>query len=77
MLRMPKVGVDLDQLETALVIGLDFLQQRADHLARAAPRRPEIDQYGNIHRCLDDFGFKIGGGDVDHCGYAGDDKGTD
>jgi hypothetical protein len=60
------VGVDLDQLEAPGVSGLHFFQQRADHLARTAPRGPEIDQHGCVVRSFDNLGFKIGDGDVDH-----------
>ena len=60
------VGIDLDQLEATAVLGLDFLQDGADHLAGAAPGGPEIDQHGGVHGRLQYFGFKGFDGDVDH-----------
>ena len=60
------VGIDLHELETTGVFDLDLLQNRAQRLARAAPRRPEIHQNGGLHRRGDDFGFKILYGDINH-----------
>ena len=62
------VGIDLHQLEASGIGGFQFLQQRADHLARTAPRGPEIHQHRGVHGGFDDLGFKVGDGDVDH-GY--------
>ena len=60
------VGIDLDQLEAAAVLGLDLFQQRTEDLARPAPGRPEIHQDWLRLRRVDDFGFKVFEGDVDH-----------
>ena len=60
------VGVDLDQLETACVVFLDLFQQGANHLTWAAPRGPKVDQYGRGGGSLDDLGFKVFCGNVDH-----------
>ncbi len=55
------VDVDLDHAHRALG-GVDGLfQRRAELFARAAPRRPEIDDDGNLHRRLDDVLGEAGG----------------
>ena len=60
------VGIDLHQLETPGIGRLDLFKQGAKRLARAAPRRPEINQHGRGHGSRNDFLLKIGDGDVDH-----------
>ena len=39
------VGVELDELEAAGVVGLELLEDRAERLAGAAPRRPDVEQH--------------------------------
>src|SRR5438067_1199726 len=39
------IHVDLDDLDLSVVLTGQFLDDRRDHLARGAPRRPEIDEY--------------------------------
>ena len=60
------VGVDLDQFEAAGVLGLNFFQQRADHLARAAPGGPEVHQHGGVHRGIYDLGIEVFNGHIHH-----------
>ena len=47
------VGVELDQLEAAGVGGLELLEHRAERLARAAPRRPDVEQHRLRERGVD------------------------
>ncbi|MNR27007.1 hypothetical protein D3C85_1442560 [compost metagenome] len=60
------VGIDLGQLETAGVVDLELVQQRAQGLAWAAPGRPEVHQHGHFHRGGNHLGFKIFYRDIDH-----------
>ena len=60
------VGVELGQLEAAGVGGLELLEHRAERLARAAPRRPDVEQHRLLHRGVDQLGFEVLEGDVDH-----------
>ena len=39
------VGVELDELEAAGVGDLELLEDRPERLARAAPRRPDVEQH--------------------------------
>ena len=41
------VDVDLDHLDLTGVVGGEALEYRGDHLARNAPRRPQVDDYGD------------------------------
>src|SRR5687767_3879725 len=45
-----RIGVDVELYDADLVALLvrDFLEDRPDHPARTAPRRPEIDEHGGI-----------------------------
>jgi hypothetical protein len=40
------VNIDLPDPELPGVIGCDFIEDRGDHLARATPFRPEVDEDG-------------------------------
>ena len=60
------VGVDLHQLEAAGVLGLDLFQQRADHLARAAPGGPKVDQHGRVHRGIHHLRIEVFNGHIHH-----------
>ena len=53
------VGIDLHQLEAAGIGGLQLFQQRADHLAGAAPGGPEVHQHRLGHRGGNHLGFKV------------------
>ena len=46
---------------SAYAVG-DFLDDRTEHAARAAPRRPEVDEHGLV--ALQNFGLEIGLGNV-------------
>ena len=60
------VRVDFDELEASGIGGFDFLQNRPQRLARAAPGRPEVKQHGRQHGSGDDFLFKVGNSNVNH-----------
>jgi hypothetical protein len=60
------VGVDFDQLETAVVLGLHLLQQWPNDLAGAAPGSPKVHQYGNCLRSGNHFGIEVFYRDIDH-----------
>ena len=62
------VGVELGQLEATRVGDFQLFQQRAQRLARAAPRGPDVEQHRLLHRGVDQVGFKILQRNVDH-GY--------
>ncbi len=55
------VDVDLDQADAALLLAHDLFQRRAELLARAAPRRPEIDDHRRGERGVDDILHEGGG----------------
>ena len=65
------VDIDLGQLERAVVVGGEFLQDRAELLARPAPLGPEIDQHRGLHRFLQHFGLEAVGGGVEDMGLGG------
>ena len=65
------VAVELGQLEAAGVGGLQAVEHRAELLARAAPGCPDVEQHRLLHRALDQFGFEILEGDIDHRGVPG------
>ncbi|MNT10072.1 hypothetical protein D3C72_1448860 [compost metagenome] len=67
------IRIDLDQLETAVVGGLQLFEDRAQRLAGATPRRPEVHQHGDIHRGGNHLGFKVLYGDINHGGGPGAD----
>lgn len=60
------VGVDLDELPVPAGFALELLERRAQRLAGAAPRGPEVDEDGNFPRSLEDFAFERGKGGIDH-----------
>jgi len=60
------VDVHLHETPFAFVLGFELCEHRAERLARSAPRRPEVDQYGREHRCADDVLFEGGESGV-HC----------
>jgi hypothetical protein len=62
------VAVELGQHETAGVLLLHLFQHRAKLAAGAAPRCPDVQQHGLLQGGLDQFGFKVLQGDVDHWG---------
>ena len=68
-LRDARVLVDIDLGQHDLAIGgVDhLLDDRAERLAGAAPRRPEVDDDGHLLGLLDDLGLERGVGDVDGC----------
>ena len=68
--------VDVDLGEHHLAVGGvdDLLEDRPEHLARSAPRRPEVDHDRRGLRTLQDLRFESGIGDVDRHGE--DDTGT-
>ena len=47
------VGVDVHELEAPAVLALEALHQRPEHLARLAPRRPEVHDHGDFRGRLD------------------------
>ena len=65
------VAVELGQLEAAGVGALELFEHRAERLARAAPGRPDVEQHRLLHRGVDQFGFEVLEGDVDHGGSGG------
>ena len=60
------VNVDLADLHLAVVLGSQFVENRRDHLARAAPLGPEINEDGLGG--LDHFLVKVVGGQRDDVG---------
>ena len=64
------VRIDLHELHAAGVRGGELFQHRRQRAARAAPRRPEIDQHQLLARTFDDFLLEIGGRNV-HGGING------
>src|ERR1700704_804576 len=48
--RSDRIGVDVELGDADLVtlLARDLLEDRRDHAARTAPRRPEIDEHGAI-----------------------------
>ena len=60
------LGVHLGQAHLRLEHRGGAFEVRRHHLAGAAPRRPEIHQHRRGHGGLDDLGFKVLDGDVDH-----------
>ena len=60
------VGVDLDKLESTAVGLFQFLEHRRQRLARAAPRRPKINQYRDLLRGFDDIGLERLDGGIGH-----------
>ncbi len=60
------VGVDLGELELAAVAVDDFLEDRAERLARTAPVGPEIEQHGRAQRRLHDLGLEVLFGGVEY-----------
>ena len=55
------VDVELDDPQV-VALGGDLLEHRADDAARAAPRRPEVDERGRLG--LDDLGLEVAVGDL-------------
>src|SRR6266851_4453417 len=55
------VDIDLDHAHGALGLAHRLLEQRPQLLARAAPRRPEIDDHRAVMRGVDDIGHEGGG----------------
>ena len=53
------VDVELDELDLALLLLDDFLQDRGERLAGPAPRRPEVDDHRLLHRAFDDVGGEV------------------
>src|SRR5689334_10299052 len=60
------VDVELDDAKVVVFVG-DLLEARRDHAARAAPRRPEVDEHGLV--VLQNLGLKV------VVGYFGDRSG--
>ena len=58
------VDVELDHADGAVGVAHGLFQDRAELLAGAAPRRPEIDDDRRVERAVDDLGHEGGGGDV-------------
>ena len=58
------VDIDLDHLDPSRIFIGQLVHQRSDHLARATPFGPEIDQNGHI--ALQHFGLEIGLVDMKH-----------
>jgi hypothetical protein len=58
------VDVELDHPDRAVRRANGLFEDRPELLARAAPRRPEIDDDRRVERAVDDLGHEIGGGDV-------------
>ena len=52
------------ELDAAAVLRLELLQDRLDGLARAAPRRPEVEDDGSVG--LQDVVLERGIGDFEH-----------
>ncbi len=50
------IVVDLDDSESIPIFGCDRIQDRRDHLARAAPFRPKVEKHGL--RGFDDVGLE-------------------
>src|SRR5688572_13069438 len=63
------VGIDLDELDAAAEVFRDLVERRAERAARAAPRRPEVDDDGDRFRGFDDLALEGDCGDVHvrHC----------
>ena len=68
------VGVQLAELKAAGVCGLELFEHRPERLARAAPRRPDVEQHRLLHRGVDQLGFEVLKGDVDHVSRRGSMK---
>src|SRR5690606_40529448 len=64
------VRVDLDELDPAGVIGRDLLDDRTERTARAAPRRPEVDDDGQPFRSLENLLLERRGRDVHRRSFA-------
>src|SRR5690606_22649599 len=60
------VRVELDDLDSAVVLGCELVQQRCDLLARAAPGGPDVYDDGEVG--IEDFSLE--GGVGDRCGGA-------
>ncbi len=61
------VDVHLDQHDLAVGLVDDLLDDRPEGLARAAPRRPEVDDDRDLRGLVDDVGLEGGVGDIDGC----------
>ena len=66
------VDVDLGQHDLAVGVGDDLLDDRTERPARAAPRRPQVDDHGHLGGAVEDLGLERGVGDVDVGGRAGE-----
>src|SRR4051794_37256429 len=67
------VRVELDDPDVVALVG-DLLEDRGHDPARAAPRRPEIDQDGGLG--LDDLGLEVGVGDFADVRHQGSSSGA-
>ena len=65
------VGVELHELDPAGVLGGELLEDRAEHAAGPAPRRPEVDQDGDGARAGHDVAGERGVGGLGEAGHAG------
>jgi hypothetical protein len=59
------VGVELGQHEAAAVLLRQLLQDRLQVAARAAPRRPAVQQHRHVERALEHGLAEVGFGDVE------------
>src|SRR5699024_4911892 len=52
------IGIDLDDLDSSFVFVGELVEYRCDLFARSAPRRPDVDDYGDVG--IDDLGGECG-----------------
>src|SRR5699024_4654720 len=52
------IGIDLDDLDSSFVFVGELIEYRCDLFARSTPRRPDVDDYGDVG--IDDLGGECG-----------------
>ncbi len=60
------VAVELGEQEAPGISHFQLLEHRTQALAGTAPGRPDVQQHRLLHRGLQEFGFEVLDGDVDH-----------